>query len=340
MAGLSAPFGRDDQPDLEVKIIGGKQVQITIDKSSKEEVDTAHKQTENYGQAVQHYANMLGSSRARVPKEPSPPPWITREDTPPRKLRRALDTDRGSRDVGMPGSSSVLPPISTERGDNPSQGVRHKLTDSQLTENLSSLLAGFNTRSLKDAYLTFAGFDSTLSGFVAAEQVEQVFRKCRIPITGSVLKVLIAKFMSAHRPNWVNYEQLLKFTDDSSKASVSRELAVPKLALTSHPQDTQVPHNSPRKNDIPLKPNQVSPRMEDGSETGRQSSIAVKQAFQDRQDAQLLILMEQMLKKVPNVRQNLTDLRRGLEEMDVVQAEYVSSQKVLLDHQVHQLFQA
>lgn len=34
MAGL-APFGRDDQPLLEVKIIGGKRVEIAVDKYGK-----------------------------------------------------------------------------------------------------------------------------------------------------------------------------------------------------------------------------------------------------------------------------------------------------------------
>ena len=34
MAGL-APFGRDDQPHLEVKIVGGKRVEVPVDNHGK-----------------------------------------------------------------------------------------------------------------------------------------------------------------------------------------------------------------------------------------------------------------------------------------------------------------
>ena len=340
MAGL-APFGRDDQPTLEVRIVGGKQVEVAIDKSGKT-LGQPTKLAGVYTQDFEHSSSrstFSDSAQSRVSHHSSLPPWIVREDTPPKKVLKSQDGTRldSSSDLrrkhSLPGSPGVLPPIGSRKVIS-SQENDLEFTEPEthaLAERLQTVLAGFDTSNLRNAYLTFTGFDSTLTGFVAAEQIEQVFTKCRIPLKGALLKLLIAKFMSAHRPNWVNYEQLLKFISDSSKPTVSKEFSMPRLDLTSNTSDRAsdyLPQNSPRRKDITLKPNQVSPRRDDGMETGRQSAIAVKRAFQDRQDAHLLIQMERMLKQVDNANQYLYSLTRTLKEQDVVQAEYINSQKV------------
>lgn len=333
MAGL-APFGRDDQPLLDVKIVGGKRVEIEVDKYGNP-LNQA-KRTDHPGtnfQAQQHGRNSSVLSSASSAAS-FVPPWVNRGDTPPRKLLKSLENpDDGSnnsaeglRRFSSPSSPAVLPPI------------RNKLTSSieveekskSLASRLTAVLGGFDTLRLKDAYLSFAGFDSTLSGFVAAEQIEREFFRLQIPVRGELLNELLAMFMSAHRPNWVNYEQLLKFLSNAVQPVVTREFHIPQLDLSSNPGDRleqKLSKKSPRDQNLPLKPNQVSPRADD-SQKGRQSSIAVKKAFQDKQDTAILLQMEQILKEVDNAQQHIHILRRDLEEQDVAKAEFISSQKV------------
>ena len=333
MAGL-APFGRDDQPLLDVKIVGGKRVEIEVDKYGNP-LNQA-KRTDHQGtnfQAQQHGRNSAvlssASSTAFVPA-----PWVNRGDTPPRKLLKSLENpDDGSnnsaeglRRFSSPSSPTVLPPI------------RNKVTSSveveektkSLASRLTAVLGGFDTLRLKDAYLSFAGFDSTLSGFVAAEQIEREFFRLQIPVRGELLNEVLALCMSAHRPNWVNYEQLLKFLSNAVQPVVTREFHIPQLDLSSNPGDRlqqKLSKKSPRDQNLPLKPNQVSPRADD-SQKGRQSSIAVRKAFQDKQDTAILLQVEQILKEVDNAQQHIHILRRDLEEQDVAKAEFISSQKV------------
>lgn len=336
MAGL-APFGRDDQPLLDVKIVGGKRVEIEVDKYGNP-LNQA-KRTDHPGtnfQTQQHGGNSSVLSSASSAKSSAAfiPPWVSRGDTPPRKLLKSLENpDDGSnnaaeglRRFSSPSSPAVLPPI------------RNKLTLSvdveektkSLASRLTAVLGGFDTLRLKDAYLSFAGFDSTLSGFVAAEQIEREFFRLQIPVRGELLNEVLSMFMSAHRPNWVNYEQLLKFLSNAVQPVVTREFHIPQLDLSSNPGDRlqqKLSKKSSRDNNLPLKPNQVSPRADD-SQKGRQSSIAVKKACQDKQDTAILLQVEQILKEVDNAQQHIHILRRALEEQDVEKAEFISSQKV------------
>ena len=333
MAGL-APFGRDDQPLLDVKIVGGKRVEIEVDKYGNP-LNQA-KKTDHSGtnfQTQQHVSG-LSSHSSSASSAASFPPWVNRSDTPPRKLLKSLENPddesnnsaEGLRRFSSPSSPAVLPPI------------RNKLTSSvdvdertkSLASKLTAVLGGFDTLRLKDAYLSFAGFDSTLSGFVAAEQIEREFFRLQIPVRGELLNEVLAMFMSAHRPNWVNYEQLLKFLSNAVQPVVTREFRIPQLDLSSNPGDRlqqKLSKKSPRDHNLALKPNQVSPRADD-SQKGRQSSIAVRKAFQDKQDTAILLQVEQILKEVDNAQQQIHFLRRDLEEQDVAKAEFISSQKV------------
>ena len=334
MAGL-APFGRDDQPLLDVKIVGGKRVEIEVDKYGNP-LNQA-KRTDHPGtnfQTLQHGGNSSVLSSASSVKSSAAfvPPWVNRGDTPPRKLLKSLENpDDGSnnsaeglRRFSSPSSPAVLPPIrKTSIVD-----VEEKTKS--LASRLNSVLGGFDMLRLKDAYLSFAGFDSTLSGFVAGEQIEREFFRLQIPVRGELLNEVLAMFMSAHRPNWVNYEQLLKFLSNAVQPVVTREFHIPKLDLSSNPGDRlqqKLSNRSPRDHNLPLKPNQVSPRADD-SQKGRQSSIAVRKAFQDKQDTAILLQVEQILKEVDNAQQHIHILRRALEEQDVAKAELISSQKV------------
>lgn len=324
MAGL-APFGRDDQPFFDVKIVGGKRVEVEVDKYGnplKQERSTHLPGTQ------QRVSPSAISSRASVP------PWVNRGDTPPRKLLKSLESPedgshnsaQGLRRFSSPSSHAVLPPIKKSLNS----GVDDESKTKSLASRLNSVLLGFDTLRLKDAYLSFAGFDSTLSGFVSAEQIEREFFRLQIPVRGELLKELLALFMSAHRPNWVNYEQLLKFLNNAVQPAPTKEFRVPKLDLTSNPGDRlqeKISAKSPREKNLPLKPNQVSPRA-DESQKGRQSAIAVRKAFQDKQDTAILLQMEEMLKEVGNAQEQIHTLRRALEEQDVARAEVISTQKL------------
>ena len=340
MSGL-APFGRDDQPLLGVKIVGGKQVEVSVDKLG---IPRHHAQnTEKH--LSQSHSSIIKQTGMTPKNEPSLPPWA-RGDTPPRKLLRPLDSvdsSQGSDNVSrtctqlskrssLTSSPQILPPISTNRASEvcgPSDGRNEAL----LVERINQALTGYNVSRLKDVYLTFAGFDSTLTGFVDTEQVENVFMRYQVPIERNLLRLLTAKFMSGHRPNWVNYEQLLKFISNSLKLKPMHETQVPQLDLGDMPGDRKTEYfqkTSPRNTEITLKPNQVSSRIDvDSQSTGRQSVIAVKKAFQDRQDAQLLLQMEQLLRGVNSLRYEISSLGRTLQDAaDHLRTEYMSSSKV------------
>jgi len=334
MTGL-APFGRDDQPLLDVKIVGGKRVEIEVDKYGNplnQAKRTDHPGTNFQNQQHGGNSSVLSSASSVKSSAASVPPWVNRGDTPPRKLLKSLEnsddggnnTVEGLQRFSSPSSLAVLPPIR-----NTSSVEVEKKTKS-LASRLNSVLGGFDTLRLKDAYLSFAGFDSTLSGFVAAEQIEREFFRLQIPVRGELLNEVLAMFMSAHRPNWVNYEQLLKFLSNAVRPVVTREFHIPQLDLSSNSDDRlqqKLSNKSPRDYNLPLKPNQVSPRADD-SQKGRQSSIAVRKAFQDKQDTAILLQMEQILKEVDNAQQHIHILKRALEEQDVAKAEFISSQKV------------
>ena len=336
MAGL-APFGRDDQPHLEVKIVGGRRVEVAVDKYGKPLNQTkSNNQTGSSFQGQQHdrSSSVLSSASSVRSSTITAPPWASRGDTPPRKILKSLDnpddlhnnSQEGLRKFSSPNSSPVLPPIKKDSGVAGDKTAHTRGLSSRLT----AALAGFDTLKLKDAYLNFAGFDSTLSGFVAADQIEREFSRLQIPIKGGLLNELLASFMSAHRPNWVNYEQLLKFISNAVQPTVTREFTIPQLDLSSNPGhqlQQKMSKTSPREVNLPLKPNQVSPRGDD-MQKGRQSAIAMRKAFQDKQDTEILLQMEQILKEVNYAQGLVQALRRTLQEQDVEGAEFISSQKV------------
>lgn len=337
MAGF-APFGRDDQPLIDVKIVGGKRVEIEVDKygTPLNQAKKTNQPGTNF-QTQQHEGRPSALSSASSVKSSvtSVPPWINRGDTPPRKLLKSLENpdDRnnnsaeGLRRFSSPSSTAVLPPIRNNSGVN----VDEK--NKSLASRLNAVLLGFDTLRLKDAYLSFAGYDSTLSGFVSADQIEREFFRLQIPVRGELLNELLGVFMSGHRPNWVNYEQLLKFLSNAVQPVATREFHIPQLDLSSNPGDRlqqKLSSKSPREHNLPLKPNQISPRA-DESQKGRQSAIAVRKAFQDKQDTAILLQMEQMLKEVDHAQEHVHILRRALDEQDVAKAEFISSQKVSIN---------
>lgn len=331
MAGL-APFGRDDQPHLEVKIVGGRRVEVAVDKYGKPlNQAKSNNQTGSSFQSQQYdrSSSVLSSASSAKSSVITAPPWVNRGDTPPRKILKSLEnpddrhynSQEGLRKFSSPNSSLVLPPIKKDSG---------VADDKSLASSLNAVLMGFDTLKLKDAYLNFAGFDSTLSGFVAADQIEREFSRLQIPIKGRLLNELLASFMSAHRPNWVNYEQLLKFISNAVQPAVTREFTIPQLDLSSNPGDRlqqKMSKGSPRETNLPLKPNQMSPRGDD-MQKGRQSAITMRKAFQDKQDTEILLQMEQILKEVDHAQGLVQALRRTLREQDVEEAEFISSQKV------------
>lgn len=334
MAGF-APFGRDDQPLLDVRIIGGKRVEIAVDHYGR----PLNNDNKARGQETQaRFSSSLSEGRsvnAHSPRSTAVPPWV-RGETPPKKVLRSLEspssTRQSSRSSSLPGSPTILPPITRKQLDYDASKteVTHDERDS-LSEIIRAQVQGMDTSILKDAYMEFCGLDSTFTGFVDAEQVAQAFARCRIPINGRLLQTLNSRFMSARRPNWVNYEQLLKYVNNIVKGEKKRDVSVPRLDLSSNPGDlarSHLPQNSSYDRDIPLKPNEISPRsVNDGSLTGRQSVIVVKRAFQDRQDTHLLVEMEKMLKQVPRARDLIWKLQDTLEQ-NYPQNNIISSQKV------------
>ena len=339
MAGL-APFGRDDQPLLEVKIIGGKRVEIAVDKYGKplsDQSKSINLQGSRFqGQQAHRSSSVLSASSSGDSSTISAPSKSNHNNTPPRKILKSQDGPEldlrsssgleGSRirKFSSPNSSPVLPPIKK----NP---VIDSDKASGLASKVSSVLLGFDTLKLRDAYLNFAGFDSTLSGFVSADQIEREFFRLQIPVRGDLLNEVLSLFMSAHRPNWINYEQLLKFLSNSVRPTATREFQMSQqIDMSCNPSDRlgqKISKDSPRETTLSLKPNQVSPRA-DEMQKGRQSAIAMKKAFQDKKDTELLLQMEQLLKDIDYSQELVQTLRRTLEEDSIAGEEFLSSQKV------------
>lgn len=333
MAGM-APFGRDDQPLLEVKIIGGKRVEVAVDKYGK----PLHQKNNSYLQGSKFQGQQTDrSSSVLPPSSPGKPSVLptfssaNRNDAPPRKMLKSLDNSEpthlsGSFDApkkfSSPNSSPVLPPIKKD-------SVLDAEKTSNLASRLGSVMVGFDTSKLRDAYLNFAGFDSTLSGFVSADQIGREFFRLQVPVKGEILNELLSLFMSAYRPNWINYEQLLKFLSNAVQPTATREfrMAQPTQSKTDDHRQGKISMKSPQENNLPLKPNQVSPRG-DEVQKGRQSAIALKKAFQSKQDTEILLQMEQLLKDVDNPKELVQALRRTLENDSVTGDEFVLSQKL------------
>lgn len=214
MAG-SAPFGRDDQPLLDVRIIGGKRVEIAVDRYGRPLHNESKKpKVQGESRFSRSLSDEQNLTNFKSPRSTAVPPWV-RGETPPKKVLRPLESPTSTRHstrsntIGsnwsgsLPGSPKILPPIAKKRFDH--YNTRTEVTgddSNSLFEMLKAQLQGMDTTMLKDAYLNFCGLDSTLTGFVDAEQIEQVFARCRIPISGTLLKTLNSKFMSARRPNW------------------------------------------------------------------------------------------------------------------------------------------
>ena len=329
MDGL-APFGRDDQPHLEVKILGGKRIEIAVDKYGNPLNQTKKHSSLNFqNQRSSSVPSSVNSVKSSLP------PWIMREDTPPRKILKSLETSRDDnnntretpRKFSTPDSRAVLPPI--DKNNSQGNAVGEVKDTKSLTERLNIKLVDFDSVRLKEAYLCFAGFDSTLSGFVSTDQIEREFFRLQVPVGGELLNELMELFMSANRPNWVNYEQLLKFLSDAVQPTATREFPMPNLDLNLSWSDRhlqKLSHNSPKE--LPLKPNQISAQL--GLHSGRQSSMMIKKAFQDKQDTEILLQMEHLLKEVNSARQHVQALKRSLEEQDVAGAELMSFQKVCI----------
>lgn len=342
MAGF-APFGRDDQPLLDVRIIGGKRVEIAVDQYGRP-LDNNKKVQETQSRFSRSLSEG-NSVNSLSPRSTAVPPWV-RGETPPKKVLRPLESPTSTRQSSwsssLPGSPTTLPPITRKHLDYDGQKTEViKDERDPLSEIITAQVQGMDTNALKDVYLELCGLDSTLTGFVDAEQVEQAFARCGIPINGKVLQNLNSRFMSARRPNWVNYEQLLKFVNNIVKGEKKRDVHVPRLDLSSNPGDlarNHLPQNSQHDREIPLKPNEISPRsVNDGSLSGRQSVMVVKRAFQDRQDAHLLIEMERMLKQVPRVRDVIWKLQETLEQNDP-RNNIINSQKVGMKAEPHNSF--
>ncbi|EDO48214.1 predicted protein [Nematostella vectensis] len=331
MAGF-APFGRDDQPLLDVKIVGGKRIEVEVDKYGHPlHVGQGKQKLEGSARFSRSLSEERNPPRVGINRGSSLPPWA-REGTPPKKILKPLGSPARSESTAsystpVPNSPKVLPPIRREENSShrPDFGSG---SDEALMKDLRFILQQFDTSRLKEAYMSFAGLDSTLTGFVNSEQVQQVFQRYSIPIQGHQLESVMSKFMSGRRPNWINYEQMLKFINNCTKPAGSNIISyeIPKLDFESRDHFSQ---NSPLDATLTMKPNQVSPRpVNDGSSTGRQSVVATKRAFQDRQDAHLLIEMERMLKQVYHVQDQIDSLYQTLRDHEMTNTEIISSQKL------------
>ncbi|CAB3994719.1 predicted protein [Paramuricea clavata] len=289
---LYAPFGTDEQPSVNVKIVAGKALEVNGRNGGKYD------------------------SLSRTPyKYSSRPPWFlddfhgeTKKSNKPylASISSLSSTKSQEEDVWKTHQNAVAKSV----------GDRNVNTQDDLSETegqavdymLSRLLSQFPASKFKEIYTEMAGFDPRLTSYITGHQVETTLKRHKVPIPTTILKQLLYKFASQADTNMINYENLIKYLFSYSLKGSSLK-AVPykrkpsnELEFDNTINGTVNPLISPRATLVDA----TSPRSDQSSYISPRS--LVKKAMVDREEAYLLVQIEQAFKT--NGTQILTTLQR------------------------------
>ncbi|XP_076814861.1 uncharacterized protein C1orf87-like [Clavelina lepadiformis] len=271
----NAPFGTDNTPVLELKIVGGKRVEVL---SKKAELASS-----------ELWKNV--KSPARGPH--GTPSMLTQ---PNFRAYEYSDLQRGystamqhetARDVtsytspfgdrtrsyrhGVPAINKhpVLPPIGVSQppGNNfISESFHHEelsdsmapSSDESLADLVSRRLRGFNNNKMKDMYVELSGFDRHMTGFVNESQLSLVFLRHDLPLKLSTIKILMHKFSDSNNLHEINYEKLLQFLSScaanrGSRLDRSRVERSPEPPKMNEADPSSHRHHSPPASEVDEK---------------------------------------------------------------------------------------
>ena len=312
---LHAPYGTDEQPSVNVKIVAGKALEVKGRNGGK-----------------------VYDSLSRTPyKYSSRPPWF-------------LDDFSGeTKKSNRPHLASISSLSSTKSHEEAiwrehqnhgatsmgGRSVNKQDVDPSETEAvdfmLSRLLSQYQASKFKEIYTEMAGFDPRLSSYITEHQVESTLKRHKVPIPSNILKQLLYKFASEANTNMVNYENLIKYLFSYSLKGSSLK-AVPherkpsnEMKFENTNNGSVSPHVSPRATLVEAS----SPRSDQLSYVSPRS--LVRKAMDDREEAYLLMQIEQAFKT--NGQQILDTLERLHSDLRKLGngTEYVKTDQVLIE---------
>ncbi|XP_078574324.1 uncharacterized protein C1orf87-like [Branchiostoma floridae x Branchiostoma japonicum] len=208
----NAPFGTDDTPEIEVKIIGSKRVQVMREKKHGNPLlaplpdspslltQPLYKEYENLSSSHFKMGFTTTDQHERAKLVPS-------QTAQPDKSNSQLHGT--SLKVG----SKVLPPISRTSTSSDGSGGHSSVLgeDPTIANQLHKILKKYDTKKFKDMYVELVGYDRNLTGYVNQSQLNLVCLRHQLPLSGSTLQIMFSRFASPEDEESINYEKLLQF---------------------------------------------------------------------------------------------------------------------------------
>lgn len=305
---MNAPFGTDEQPKINVKIVGGKAFELNERNGGKH--DSLSRTPYKYSSKPPWFLDDFHSEKTRSNK----PHLTSISSVVPEKLKRHKGSKNNYLERGNLGErrASVIDEVENENFD----------------EMLSRLLSAFPAKTFKEIYTEMASFDPGLQCFINEHQVETTLKRYKVPIPLGLLKKIFCKFVSKSNTNMINYENLIKYLFSYSLKGSSL-------------RSTTTNHDKLKSGKIkiyPLSNTEVSPQSSNvnSSLQTRQSSYMsprklVKKAMDDREEAYLLIQIEQAFKA--NGEEILRILEKLHNDLRMLAngTEYVKADQVFLE---------
>ncbi|XP_071952522.1 uncharacterized protein C1orf87-like [Antedon mediterranea] len=243
-AACNAPFGTDVQPTCDMKIIGGRAVEIPMEspavsaKKSGRDLPPVHNSPKESPRIPSqfNYQTFNDLSQNKQSKEQQERlRAIASRTSPPDKSNSHIHGIR-SRSGSLPGAHRILPPIpKSDRPTYPSSENTpcstevispNEIQDKSkisMTVQLQGMLKEFDPNCFKDMYKSLAEFDHRLTGYVNQAQLNMIALRHGLPIPTTMLRLLFSSFAKGSNPDMVNYEKLLQYLARAQLGSAKAE---------------------------------------------------------------------------------------------------------------------
>ncbi|XP_019645633.1 PREDICTED: uncharacterized protein C1orf87-like [Branchiostoma belcheri] len=354
----NAPFGTDDTPEIEVKIIGSKRVQVLREKKHGNPLlaplpdspslltQPVYKDYENLSSShiKQGYTTTDQHERAKL---------VPSQTAQPDKSNSQLHG------TNYKVSSKVLPPISRTSTSSDGSGGQSSVLgeDPTIANQLHKILKKYDTKKFKDMYVELVGYDRNLTGYVNQSQLNLVCLRHQLPLTGSTLQIMFSRFASPEDDESINYEKLLQFlsaaqlnkpvkqstlsatvdkfigggdSTSSSQKSKAGSQTAPELRIRqkSHTQENIL--TSPGSGltspsiSLPQTTSTIGGQLKPESPVARHRTGS----FSDREAAKLLRLLENQFTSLESDDLDLQAVRNTFEEVDRQRAGMLSRKQL------------
>ncbi|XP_033108239.1 uncharacterized protein C1orf87 homolog [Anneissia japonica] len=410
-AARNAPFGTDVQPTCNVKIIGGKAVEIPIDSPP-----TSAKNGKNLPPVVHHspYGTSPMQTQPNITCDEGTQDNLAKQQyerlraiasktSPPDNSNSHIHGTR-TRSNSLPCTHRVLPPIpmssrypSSESTPplssglaSPNESLRLEKPKISMTMQLCDMLRSYDSYCFKDMYRSLTEFDHKLTGYVNQAQLNMIALRHGLPIPTTTMRLLFTSFAKGSNPDVVNYEKLLQYlaraqvgspkaetmlhesvnrfikeirTLDSPDEQVSLdekiaefEAKLIKTQQRSHDTHKVNQQSSPMAGNTNQKPNpvkesygnhgdnqQVQRKKKRRDSHGKSEIQPLKtikkplKVFSERDDAMLLMLIEQQVIQGKEESMNMEEIRESMSDLDKTRDGTISQkqfQEVCLKHRL------